>query len=249
MTMEMISSFSMLILAISVSMAVLLGVLVAMRILRQQRFVREKLEPLREREFHSTQEEWKVSLERQIADLNRKLTDTVREFQEVNHLLVDAEGAQTPISQRGTTVDSPFLRAMDIPPLEVERNLVFVLTPFEKREQITYAAIVEALQNWGFSVLRGDEERVSANVLRHIVALIAQSRIVIANVSSRNPNVMYELGIAHALGKQVVMIANTIDSVPFDLRNQRILLYSSREDLISKLRESVGKILLSEQAR
>jgi hypothetical protein len=75
--------------------------------------------------------------------------------------------------------------------------------------------------------------------------LIAQARIVIANVSSRNPNVMYELGIAHGLGKTVVMVAKTLKDVPFDLTHQRILLYTNRSDLISKLRESVGRVIIA----
>ncbi len=240
-----ISDVASLVIAMSVLMGVLLAYLVVMRILRQQAFVSESLRSIAGREFHSTDEAWKVNLERKIADLNERLTDGETEFRSVNHLLLDADQGASSLSATEGFVDSPFLAAMDIPPQEVQRDLIFVLTPFEKREEATYAAVVEAFQSWNVRVRRGDEENITSNILRHIVTLIAQANIIVANVATRNPNVMYELGIAQSLGKKVILVSRTVDNVPFDLKHQRILLYKTREDLVSKLRESVGGLLLS----
>lgn len=239
-----ISDFASLITATSILFGVMLAYLVVMRILRQQRDAGLSLRSIADRNFYSKEEAWRASLERQIADLNERLTDKISEFREVNHLLIDAENASINDDQRNVKiVQSPFLSSLDISPQDVSDDLIFVLTPFEKREEPTFAAVVEAFQNWNIRVLRGDEEKVSSNILRHIVTLIAQARIVIANVATRNPNVMYELGIAQALGKTVILVSRAEEEVPFDLRNQRILLYKSRDDLISKLRESVGRVL------
>jgi nucleoside 2-deoxyribosyltransferase len=105
---------------------------------------------------------------------------------------------------------------------------------------------VEAFTGLDLKVRRGDEVSVAQDILGHIVKQIIAARLVIANISSRNPNVMYELGIAHALGKTVIMVSSSEDKLPFDMRNRRVVLYSSREDLIRKLRDEVARKLLTE---
>lgn len=239
-----LSDMASLITAVSILMGVVMASLVVMRIFRQQEQVKESLRSIEGREFFSKEEAWRSELEKRIADLSERLTERPDEFSDINHLIVDADRAASFSYVEGSPVRYPILSGMDIPPQELERGLIFVLTPFETREDSTYAAIVEAVKSWNVKVLRGDEEKIASNILRHIVTLIARADIVIANVSTRNPNVMYELGIAHALGKRVILVSRTIEEVPFDLKNQRILLYSSRDDLISKLRESVGGLLL-----
>lgn len=240
-----ISDLASLLIAISLLMGVALASIVVMRIINQQRLVSESLKSIEDRNFYSANDEWRMRLERQIADLNERLTDQVTEFKQVNHLLYDAENSSVLVSEPSYQVRTPFLDAMNIPNFEVEEDLIFVLTPFDKREGTTYAAIVEAFESWDVTVSRGDEEKVESNLLRYIISYMMRSNIIIANVATRNPNVMYELGIAQALGKRVIMISRTIEAVPFDLRNQRILLYKTRQDLISKLRESVGSILFA----
>ena len=246
---DRLSSMSNLIIAFSVLFAVLFGAIVSLRILRQQEALRASLRSIDSREFHSAIGDWRLGLEKQLSDINQRLTDTETEFRDVNHLLVDVERAASPLFIPHGVVHSPFLAAMDISPVKVDDNLIFVLTPFEKREAATYAAIVEAFENWNMNVMRGDEEHVTSNILRHIVTLIAKAKVVIANVSSRNPNVMYELGIAHGLGKTVIMVAKSLNNVPFDLSHQRILLYKNRTDLVSKLRDSVGRVFIAKDLR
>jgi len=240
-----LSDMASLIIAFSVLMGVLLAYLVVMRILRQQAAAQHTLRSIEGREFYSKDEAWRTSLERKIADLSERLTDRADEFYNVNHLIVDAEKISEKLPKRGAVITSPFLDAMNVPVQQIEDDLIFVLTPFEKQEEATFAAIVEAFQNWDVRVLRGDEENIASNILQHIVRLIARANVIIANIATRNPNVMYELGIAQALGKKVIIVAKTMDDVPFDLAHQRILLYKTRDDLVSKLRESVGGILLS----
>ncbi|HEV7425168.1 MAG TPA: hypothetical protein VGQ46_02285 [Thermoanaerobaculia bacterium] len=49
--------------------------------------------------------------------------------------------------------------------------------------------------------------------------------VILADLTSRNSNVFYELGLAHAIGKPAVLISEALDDVPFDLRGLRVLLY------------------------
>lgn len=54
---------------------------------------------------------------------------------------------------------------------------------------------------------------------------ITESRIIIAEITDRNPNVFYELGAAHALGKNVILLAQNENDIPFDIRSHRCILY------------------------
>lgn len=64
----------------------------------------------------------------------------------------------------------------------------------------------------------------------------------------QNPNVFYEIGIAHSIGKTVILIANMsrIDEIPFDLRSDRLLLYSNPNDLSKKLSDVLKNIHYAE---
>jgi hypothetical protein len=58
-----------------------------------------------------------------------------------------------------------------------------------------------------------------------VVSLIDQSRIVVCDVTGRNANVFYETGIAHTLGREVILIAQHQTDVPFDIAHIRYLEY------------------------
>jgi len=58
-----------------------------------------------------------------------------------------------------------------------------------------------------------------------VVSLIDRSRIVICDCSGRNPNVFYEAGIAHTLGREVILLTQSEHDIPFDLRHLRYVLY------------------------
>jgi hypothetical protein len=61
--------------------------------------------------------------------------------------------------------------------------------------------------------------------MRDIWSAIHAARIVVADCTGRNPNVFYEIGLAHAIGRYTILISQSIDDVPFDLRHLRIILY------------------------
>jgi nucleoside 2-deoxyribosyltransferase len=54
---------------------------------------------------------------------------------------------------------------------------------------------------------------------------IRKARLIVADLTGRNANVFYEVGIAHALNKPVLLMTQSIDDVPFDLRHRRALVY------------------------
>jgi hypothetical protein len=80
---------------------------------------------------------------------------------------------------------------------------------------------------------------------------ISKASIIIADLTNRNPNVFYELGIAHTLGKPVIMITQSMEFVPFDLRHLRCILYEYKPKSIKKfeliLEKTIRAVLSSEQ--
>lgn len=110
-------------------------------------------------------------------------------------------------------------------------NLVFVLMPFSEgwsdyiwRKQIK--PIVEA--NGGASlVCKRADDLFGPDVMQDTFESIASARIVIAEVTGRNANVFYELGIAHTLGKDVILLAQGAMHIPFDLNRYRHCIYSN----------------------
>lgn len=74
---------------------------------------------------------------------------------------------------------------------------------------------------------RGDDVFGSNVIMEDIRHAIDSSRIVIADLTDRNPNVFYEVGIAHTLDKEVLLLSQSMEDVPFDLRHRRILIYEN----------------------
>jgi tetratricopeptide (TPR) repeat protein len=82
----------------------------------------------------------------------------------------------------------------------------------------------------GLEPLRADEKSLGTNaIVKDITNSIFNARMIIADVSGRNPNVLYELGLAHAAKKPVVILVQDEQDVPFDLKHIRYLKYSDRK--------------------
>ena len=179
-------------------------------------------------------EEMRAMLEMRIYELNDRLLATETRWNDVNHLLVSSQQATVePDVQPHKVPLTNFLKAMGITQddLEIEDNLAFVLTPFHSHYDEAYSSIVSACRQAGFRCLRGDEEYVEGDLLAHVLRLLVRARVVVANVSGRNPNVFYELGIANALDKSTILVSEGIEDVPFDIRSRRIILYEKSDDL------------------
>jgi len=117
----------------------------------------------------------------------------------------------------------------------------FVLMPFGPVFDTYYADIyVPALREAGMRVTRADSLYASVPILDDIREGIANADLLLADLTGRNPNVFYELGHAHALGKAVILTAQSLEDLPFDLRHLRTIIYStSRVDWAERLRDDV----------
>lgn len=110
------------------------------------------------------------------------------------------------------------------------RPLGFVICPFggwfDVYHEKIYAPAVKAS---GLQPRRADDVFMSSQIVNDIWQQIRKAKLVVAELTGKNPNVLYELGLAHALGKPSLLLTQSLDDVPFDLRGLRIILYDVRQ--------------------
>lgn len=133
---------------------------------------------------------------------------------------------------------------IDMSNIHVSEKTAFCLMPFHRKFDKIYTAIKAGCAQAGYVCLRSDEPFNPGNVLRQILQMMTTSEIIIAVLDGKNPNVFYEIGIAHSLGKTVILVgnANNPDDISFDLRSERLLLYNSPGELQQKLATSLKQL-------
>ncbi len=108
-----------------------------------------------------------------------------------------------------------------------DKNLSFVLMPFVPELEPVYQRIREVtVLEQHLSCVRADDIDSTDIIIDEVWEKICQAQIIIADATGKNANVFYEMGLAHALGKDVIILAQSMDDIPFDLRHRRILIYS-----------------------
>lgn len=107
----------------------------------------------------------------------------------------------------------------------------FVLLPLREPFTLIYRyLVVPAVEQLDLTCQHAGEIFGPGFIVSDVRYLIQEAKVVIAELTGRNPNVFYELGIAHALNKPVVQLTQNIDDVPFDIRHLRTLEYGWREE-------------------
>jgi hypothetical protein len=109
-----------------------------------------------------------------------------------------------------------------------ETPRIFVIMPFSEPFDTLYRDVIfPVARNLDFEVVRVDELAGPGIILEDIQRQIAESHAVVAEISSRNPNVFYELGFAHARNKPAVLLVRREDGqgMPFDIRGYRAIFY------------------------
>lgn len=124
---------------------------------------------------------------------------------------------------------------------QYDPKLVAVMMPFGAKFDPVYKTIKGAVEDAGFRCTRADDLWLHHHIIQTIVSLISQSGLVIADCSDKNPNVFYEAGIAHSLGKDVILIAQSLDDIPFDLRHISILTYFPNKEGLKDLKAKLTK--------
>jgi hypothetical protein len=113
------------------------------------------------------------------------------------------------------------------PPAEIPASPeVFVLMPFIDTLLAVYVDhIRKAAEQLGHTVGRADDFYGPGHVMSEVWTHLNRAAVVIADCTSRNPNVFYEIGIAHTLGRPVILISQDREDIPFNIRDNRVLIY------------------------
>lgn len=135
-------------------------------------------------------------------------------------------------------------------------NLCFVLTPLVQRFNSVYRELIEpAVESVGLTPLRANDIHTSGMIVEQIRSAIQQSRVCIADVSGSNANVLYELGLAQAMGKPTILISRDGEALPFDIQHVRVVMYEddkpsgARERLSAALNGLLGEGMLDRAGR
>ncbi|MER0630261.1 hypothetical protein AAA552_02760 [Pseudomonas aeruginosa] len=119
-------------------------------------------------------------------------------------------------------------------PQRVDRILLSAMMPFAGFDSV-WGAIQRAAAGNGMQCGRADNRWDHPAIIQDVVSLIDQSAIVICDCTGKNANVFYEMGIAHALGKEVVIITQNATDIPFDIAHLRHIRYLPNEQGIQQL--------------
>ena len=124
--------------------------------------------------------------------------------------------------------------------LDADKPLAFVAMPFDVRLQAVYQRVVKpVLEGHGFQCIRADELLATGVIMQQIRALIERATIVFCDLTFDNPNVFYELGVAHTLNKPTILISQSPANIPFDVRHLRVLPYEDTKLGLLDLRDAL----------
>jgi len=100
--------------------------------------------------------------------------------------------------------------------------------PFDERfDEVFEYGITPAVENKGYHCIRMDEVIGSINIIHEIIHNIYEADLIIADLTGKNANVFYELGVAHSVAQtnNTIMIAEKDEKIPFDIVPYKVLKY------------------------
>jgi len=114
--------------------------------------------------------------------------------------------------------------------LDSDKKLCFVLMPFRPNfERLYKDHIKPTIEKVGYEVIKANDLFTTSPIIEDIWEQINKSSLVVADVTGKNANVFYELGLAHTVGKDTIIITQNDDDVPFDLKHLRYFKYNDNE--------------------
>lgn len=130
--------------------------------------------------------------------------------------------------------------------LNVPHRDVFVLMPFGGNLDAVYREhIIPVVRGHSLSIARADDLFTNHAIMDDIWTSILRSRIVVADCTGRNPNVFYELGVAHTVGKPVILLTQSTQDVPFDISHIRYIKYQYTPPGMVQFEEKLSNTLKS----
>lgn len=130
----------------------------------------------------------------------------------------------------------------------------FVISPIGKEGTDNYQKFRDVLDfifkpaveknSIGFDVIRADDLNRTGSFVKDILENIALSYLVIVDMTNQNPNVFYELGIRHTISNRTILVAQSIDDIPSDLREYRTIIYDTTAKGAALFATKISEIIL-----
>ena len=111
--------------------------------------------------------------------------------------------------------------------------------PFSTSFGFVYEVIRQVIVDERMDCTRVDEHAQAQPIISDIWSEIERSDLLIADLTGKNPNVYYEAGAAHSLGKPVILLAQSVDDLAFNLRDIRTVIYTTPDELRRELKRAV----------
>lgn len=198
-------------------------------------------------------------LQNALVDKFKVPKDKVSEFLDVflaslraAELLTEHEGKSRVIDVSdaggGAGEESPTLKKLERSVKVGSTDSCFVMMPFAPPLGGYYDSVYKpAIEKAGLLPVRADAEIFgTGKIMDQVWSGIRRAKVLVAELTSRNPNVFYELGLAHALKKPVVLISSNEGDVPFDLKHIRVIYYEKDDPYWgNKLMTKVAENILS----
>ena len=133
------------------------------------------------------------------------------------------------------------------------KGACFIITPFGGWFDDYYETIYKpAIEAAGLVATRADDLYRPGTIVNDIWRFTREAKVVLADLTQKNPNVFYELGLAHALAKPAILITEAVEDVPFDLRSLRVLQYDKNrpdwgEELKTDITNAIEEVLKAPQ--
>ena len=143
-------------------------------------------------------EAYRKDIEEKISELQKSINKDYEHWERNNHLVLSG-------AMKNDNLLQQFGVSSNIP---VEKNTVFMLMPFNEDAVKVYANCKDTVESLGLTIKKSDDIVIEGDLLRYIVECIIKADYIIANLDGKNPNVFYELGIAHALKKKKILITS-----------------------------------------
>lgn len=183
-------------------------------------------------------------IERHLYEWREIMQNSPERFFDTNKLLLQSAEKNLLVDDHVPNYSYFTNQGIDIGHVEVKERTALCLMPFNKSFQKTYSIITDVCRKNNVTCFRSDEPYNPGNLLRQILTQMLEAQFIIAVLDGQNPNVFYEIGIAHSIGKVVILLANLNqkDDIPFDLSSDRLLLYSNNFELRKQLTKVISNL-------
>ena len=129
--------------------------------------------------------------------------------------------------------------------VQTSKPLMFVVMQFSDEYDQIFKLIKDVSEPFGYECVRADTIFRPGAILEDITKSIIDATVIIADVTTNNPNVFYELGYAHASQKTTILLSNKTreDGLPFDISGFRTLFYANTIAGKTDMEDSLKKYL------